>query len=125
MTRWMGRWLMGVAVIHVVIAVLVHNKPILLVWERGTFNTVAGDPVIGAIVWSLLFGCVAFVGGLAVDTLERESVPLPKARGWCLLALAIVGAILVPASGFWLLFPVALTILMRRSGGQLASGLAT
>ena len=79
------------------------------------FNTVAGDPVVGAIVWSLFFGVVAFIGGLTVNALEKSSGVLPRSLGWCLLALAIVGVVLVPASGFWLIFPPAISILLGKS----------
>ena len=115
MTHWIGRWLMGVAILHSAIAIAVHHDAVLSIWQEGVFNTVAGDPVIGAVVWSLLFGCVAFVGGLAVNALEFASVPVPKTVGWCLLALAIIGVTLVPVSGFWLLFPVAFTVLTRKT----------
>jgi Family of unknown function (DUF6463) len=115
MTRWMGRWLMGVAILHSAIAIGVYHRTILSVWQAGVFNTVTGDPVIGAVVWSLLFGCVAFIGGLAVSALESASIPVPKTVGSCLLALAIIGVVLVPVSGFWLLFPVAITVLTRET----------
>jgi hypothetical protein len=115
MTQWIGRWLMGVAILHSAIAIAVYHKIILSVWEAGVFNTVVGNPVIGAVVWSLLFGCVAFIGGLAVNALESASIPVPKTVGACLLALAIIGVVLVPVSGFWLLLPVAFTVLTRKT----------
>jgi Family of unknown function (DUF6463) len=88
----------------------VHKRVLFLIVERGVFNTVAGDAVVGAIVWSLLFGVVAFIGGLTVNALEKSSHVLPKSLGWSLLALAIVGVVLVPVSGFWLIFPPAASI---------------
>jgi hypothetical protein len=120
MRHWIGPWLMGTAVIHTVVASVQYWDVIGSIVDGGVFNTVAGDPVIGAVVWSLLFGCVAMIGGFAVNALERAAVPLPKTLGGCLLALAIVGAVLVPVSGFWLLFPAAITILLRRSSCQAA-----
>lgn len=124
MTRWMGRWLMGVACIHLGVAIVAYHKTIRLVWERGVFNTVVADPIIGAVVWSLLFGCVAFAGGMAVDALERGGVVVPASLGWFLFTLALIGILLVPLSGFWLLFPVAITIVMRSSHHRTKSGIA-
>jgi hypothetical protein len=123
MTHWIGRWLMGVAIIHEAIAIAIYHRVILAVWQAGVFDTVVGHPEIGAVVWSLLFGCVAFVGGLTVNALESASVPVPKNIGWCLLALAIVGVVLVPLSGFWLLLPVAFTVLTRKTDRQLRPSL--
>lgn len=115
MTRWIGRWLMSVAVLHEAIAVVQYHDVLATVAQRGVFNTVAGEPEIGAVVWSLLFGMVAFIGGLAVSALERSGAALPKSLGWCLLALAVAGAVLVPVSGFWLVFPPAIAIMTRKS----------
>jgi hypothetical protein len=115
MRHWIGRWLMGVAIIHISIAVVVHHRVLFLIMERGVFNTVADDAVVGAIVWSIFFGVVAFIGGLTVNALERLCDMLPKSLGWSLLALATIGIVLVPISGFWLIFPPAISILVKKS----------
>jgi Family of unknown function (DUF6463) len=115
MKHWIGRWLCVVAIIHVFIAVVVHRRILFLILERGVFNTVTSDPVIGAFVWSVFFGAVAFIGGIVVNALEKSSNVLPKSLGWSLLTLSIVGVVLVPVSGFWLIFPPAMSILLRKS----------
>lgn len=101
MKHWIGRWLIGVSIIHTLFAVVVFGKVLLSVVQRGVFNTVGTDPMVGAVVWFVLFGAALFICGLVVSTLERSSPsPLPKSLGWSLLALATLGAILMPASGF-------------------------
>ena len=87
----------------------------MTIFDSRVFNSVVGNPVIGAFVWSVMFGCVAVIGGMAVDTLEKVSVKIPQILGWSLLALAIMGVVLVPVSGFWLLFPAAITVIARDS----------
>jgi hypothetical protein len=69
MKPWIGRWLMAIAVLHMGIATIQYHDVLARVVQRGVFNTVAGVPEIGAIVWSLFFGAVAFIGGLAVSAL--------------------------------------------------------
>ena len=121
MKHWIGRWLIGVSIIHTLFAVVVFGKVLLSVVQRGVFNTVGTDPMVGAVVWFVLFGAALFICGLVVSTLERSSPsPLPKSLGWSLLALATLGAILMPASGFWLVFPPAIAVLARKSNAQLA-----
>lgn len=117
MTHWIGRWLMSVAALHVAIATVQHHDVLATIAQRGVFNTVAGAPEIGAVVWSLFFGAVAFIGGLAVSALEKSGVTLPKPLGWCLLVLATAGAVLVPVSGFWLVFPPAIGIIVASQSG--------
>jgi hypothetical protein len=119
--HWIGRWLMCTALIHTVVATFQYSSVIASVADRGVFNTVAGDPVTGAVVWSLLFGAVAMIGGLAVTSLEKCQAWLPQSLGWCLLALAVTGAVLVPISGFWLLFVPSAAILLKKANSAAAT----
>lgn len=116
MKHWIGRWLIGVSIIHTLFAVVVFGEVLLSVVQRGVFNTVGTDPLVGAVIWFVLFGAVLFICGLAVSALERSSPsPLPKSLGWSMLALGALGVILMPASGFWLVFPPAIAVLARKS----------
>jgi len=116
MKHWIGRWLIGVAILHTLFAVVMFGKALWSVIQRGVFNTVGTDQLVGVIVWFVLFGGVVFICGLAVSALERLSPgPLPKSLGWSLLALATVGVVLMPASGFWLVFPPAIAVLARKT----------
>ena len=122
MRPWIGLWLIGTSIIHTLFEVVVHGNVLLSVVQRGMFNTVGTDPMVRAEVWSLLFGLVVFITGLAVSALERSSSGvLPKSLGWSMLALATFGVVLMPASGFWLAFPPAIAVLVRRSNVRFAA----
>ena len=122
MRPWIGRWLIGTSIIHALYDVVVHGNVLLSVVQRGVFNTVGTDPRVRAVVWSVLFGLVVFITGLAVSALERSSSGvLPKSLGWSMLALAASGVVLMPASGFWLAFPPAIAVLVRRSNVRFAA----
>ena len=121
MKHWIGRWLIGVSIIHTLFAVVVFHGVLASIVRRGVFNTVGNDPMVGAVVWFVLFGVALFIVGLAISSLERASLGvLPKSLGWSLLALALFGVLLMPASGFWLAFPPAIAVLLRKSGAALA-----
>ena len=120
MKHWIGRWLIGVSIIHTLFAVAVFGEVLSSVVQRGVLNTVGRDPMVAAVVWFVLFGVALFIYGLAVLALEGSSAPLPKSLGWSTLALATLGVVLMPASGFWLAFPPAIAILVRKSKPQLA-----
>jgi hypothetical protein len=83
-------------------------------FDRGFINALDGDPLSSAAVWFFLFGPALFLFGIAVSALERLSQPLPKLLGWGLLLLAVLGIALMPASGFWLVLPPAVAILLRK-----------
>lgn len=119
MKPWIGRWLIAVSAVHTVFAVAVFGDVLAAIARRGFFNAVGNDPLTGAVAWFVLFGAVLFVCGLAVAALEKPlSMGLPKSIGWSLLALGAVGVTLMPASGFWLVFPPAIAVLVRKASAS-------
>ena len=115
MKHWIGRWLIGVSIIHTLFAIVVFRDVLSSLVQRGVFNTVGNDPMMGAVVWFVLFGVVLFICGLAVSALEHASSgALPRSLGWSLLTLVALGVVLMPASGFWLVIPPAAAILLRK-----------
>jgi hypothetical protein len=121
MKQWKGRWLMVVSVIHTAFAVVFFNEVLVSIFQRGVFNTVGTDPMTGVVVWFVLFGAMLFVCGLTVSELEKSlSGVLPRSIGWSLLILVLLGVMLMPASGFWLAFPPAISILIGKPSAQIA-----
>jgi Family of unknown function (DUF6463) len=119
MKKWIGRWLIGVSALHTFFAVAVFGEVLASIIKRGVFNTVGADPMTGAVVWFVLFGAMLFVCGLAVAELEKSlSGQLPKIIGWSLLTLATIGVVLMPKSGFWLVFPPAIAVLVKKANAK-------
>lgn len=113
MKRWIGYWLMGVAVLHTVYAVVGYGDVLRSIAARGVVDTVGADPLSGAVAWFVLFGVLLFACGLAVAALEKAEASVPRSLGGCMLALTVLGVALMPASGFWLAFPPAIALLAR------------
>ena len=69
----------------------------------------ADPPKLAALTffWSISFGLALLVVGVLVRDLDRRGQPVPRVVGALLLGMAVVGAVLVPASGFWLVIPAA------------------
>ena len=121
---WIGHWLMGVAALHTLFAVLTFGKVLRTIAERGLFNSVGADPLIGAVTWFVLFGFVLALLALAVTPLERSGQHAALRKlGLGLLLLCGLGIVLMPASGFWLAIPPALAMLRR--GSTAAQGMAS
>jgi Family of unknown function (DUF6463) len=121
MAHWIGRWLIGVSILHTLFAIVVFHKTLLLIVQRGVFNVVGTDPMIAAVVWFVLCGAAMFVGGLAISALERATGTVPKSIGWCLLGYTLIGLTLMPASGFWLILPAAIAVLLKKTGAVAAA----
>lgn len=114
---WIGHWLMAVAALHTLFALLVFRKPLLSIVQRGVFDTVGQDPMSAATVWFFLFGVVLALLAMAITPLERSNNAAAPLRrlGWGVLALSVLGVVLMPASGFWLALPAAIA-LIRKAG---------
>ncbi|MEJ6007086.1 DUF6463 family protein [Paucibacter sp. AS339] len=110
--HWIGHSLLAVAALHTVFALLVFQRPLLSIVQRGVFNTVGQDPMSAATVWFLLFGLLLAMLAPAITALERSGDAKTLRRlGWGLLALCSLGVLLMPSSGFWLAMPAAIALL--------------
>ncbi|WP_310384690.1 DUF6463 family protein [Roseateles sp.] len=112
---WIGHWLMAVAALHTLFALLALHQPILSLVQRGLFDAVGQDPMAAATVWFVLFGALLALLALAITPLERSGDGLTLRRlGWGVLLLSVLGVVLMPVSGFWLALPAGIAMLRRR-----------
>lgn len=111
---WKGPWLLAVAALHTLFALLVFPEVLYSLLCQGLLNSVGQDPLRGAVAWFMLFGAVLALLGASVWQLEcAEARPALRPLGWGLCALTLLGVVLMPASGFWLAFPPAIAMLRR------------
>jgi Family of unknown function (DUF6463) len=113
---WIGYWLLLVASLHTVYAVLAFGKVYQDIAERGVFNTVGRDPLTAAAVWFVLFGAMLALGGAGILPMERsrhyESF---RVLGIGLLMICALGIVLMPLSGFWLGLPAAIGLILKHT----------
>lgn len=109
--RWRGRALCLIALVHTGFAFGEFPEVWQALFADGLLDSVGRDPLRGAVAWFFLFGVLLWLLGMAVDLLERQ-VPgwRSPALGGALLLLLGLGVALMPASGFWLVLPVALSL---------------
>jgi hypothetical protein len=73
------------------------------------FNAIGEDPMRGAVAWFLFAGFFMALLGLAVDHLEKYGAGKKlSALGSGLIGFSILGIVMMPVSGFWLLLIPAL-----------------
>ncbi len=121
MSRWRGRWLLAVSAVHTVFALVAFRSTLRAMWRGGMLDAVGEDPMRGAVAWFVLFGAALAVAAIAVDALEQRDAPL-RATGVALLAMIALGLVWMPASGFWLALPPALSMLRGRTSRAGAVG---
>jgi hypothetical protein len=111
---WAGRWLVAVAVLHTLVAFVLFADPLLEIAQQGVFNSIRRDPLKAAAAWFVLFGVVMALCGMALTSLETSGdIKTLRSIGIGMLLLAILGVVLMPASGFWLAFPPAIALLLK------------
>lgn len=116
MKTWRGAFIVAVAGAHTAFTAVVASgvafTPEMMQAAGGSAPLTRMTPGFGsaepfdlpalAFFWSLCFGAAIGLFGLAIRALERRG-PVPRSLGVALLALSLVGGVLAPASGFWLL----------------------
>ena len=106
MKKYTGEFIMATAMLHTIVGFMFGGQPLLDIVRSGLFNAV--DPHFDrmAIVWYLLFGVLLFSIGALVRWMQRETGRLPGWLSWFFWIFAVPNVILMPISGFWLLFPL-------------------
>lgn len=112
--RFAGRWLLGVAGLHTLFALVVFSAELRAMARDGFLHVVGEDPMRGAIAWFVLFGGALAFAAIAVDELETRGAPLRRAAA-LLLAFTALGIVWMPVSGLWLALPAVVSMLRPRA----------
>jgi hypothetical protein len=102
-----GWLLMAVAALHAGFGLWVGRRALLAMARDGFVNAV--DPHLdrSLVFWFLLMSPLLWIVGRFALWLGAEGRRPPAWLGRSLLALALVCAVLMPMSGFWLILPPA------------------
>jgi hypothetical protein len=120
-----GGWLFAIGLVHQLFGLLAglgllaapdgtRRNLYAEIAHDGLIGAVERDPMRSALFWFLAFGFLLLILGSALHTVERAGHPVPRALGWQLAALGLCGGLFIPASGFWLVLPVAWRIHRQR-----------
>ena len=111
--RYSGAFLICTAVFHLLFGTFVGIPALRGIVSEGIFNTIGTDLERNAVVWFLVSGVLLLLlGQFARYYTRQHDRPVPRFVGWYLLVTSIAGIVLIPLSGFWLLFPQGLLILL-------------
>jgi uncharacterized protein DUF6463 len=113
MDRLPGRLLMVTGIGHAVVGLLLFHHALSAIVDDGLVNTVGRNQFDReAAFWFLLFSpiCVA-LGQLVNHAIARGDRRVLRILGGHLLAIAIVGAAIMPISGFWIVMAIAPLVL--------------
>ncbi|WP_417430283.1 DUF6463 family protein [Kiloniella sp.] len=105
--RWVGRWIMGISISHLVFTFIVFPTQVTYIFTRGFFDTGVANAEVGNTVWFFFFGIPLFIVGYMIDRDEKKTVmpPFQEVILVSLVCMTALGILLIPASGFWLMTP--------------------
>ena len=105
MVAWIGKWLFAVGVIHLSFGLAFMHEILALLWSDRLWNTVNGQPPREAVFWFLCTGVMLLIAGALVNQVEHKALGIPVFVTWSFVALTLIGVIVMPISGIWLLIP--------------------
>lgn len=110
-----GTLLMATGVLDLLYVLVFYSRQLAAIAQDGFFDALELNPAQfdrEIAVWHMMFGVVFVVLGALVRWAQARTGTLPAFLGWSVLALGVAGVVLMPLSGFWLLFPQAVLILV-------------
>lgn len=113
MRRWIGRWLMGVGVVHAGFGTVIFAEPLSGILRDGVWNAVDGHAGRPLAFWFVFLGLFTIVFGGLVDWIESRGLRLPRRLGWGLSIVALLAIVTMPVGGGWLLLLPAVGALVR------------
>ncbi|MEH6630542.1 MAG: DUF6463 family protein [Halopseudomonas aestusnigri] len=113
--RWIGRWIIGVAIIHMGFTFVLFPEHINRIFSEGFFNTGLIDFKIGKAVWFFLFGVPLLIVGYMIDYEEKRQTmpPFREIPIILLFLMTFLGVVLIPTSGFWLMIPALVGLIVK------------
>ena len=113
MKAWISKWLMFVSTGHTVVGMMFFGTTYMEMISNGLLSTVI-DEKTGAAAWFLLFGFLLFIVSFLIAVIENHNgLEIPNSIAIALFILTTLGVILMPASGFWLVYPAVVVIVLR------------
>ena len=115
MKNWKaGSWVVTIGALHTLVMFVLAGDYLMGMITDGWVAAIEPDPMRMAAFWSLFFGFVLIGYGFALRELEAAQGGPSRLHPWALGAIAIVGGLAIPASGFWLALGPAV-LLFRNS----------
>jgi len=118
---------MAVGTLHLLAGPVFYPQPLAAIVQDGFFNAVNLNPAQfdrEAAFWWTEFGVMLLLLGGLVHWAQAKTGTLPAFLGWSLMAIGAVGVILMPISGFWLVFPQAVLVFAVARRGRSRAAVA-
>ncbi|NLT53128.1 MAG: hypothetical protein GXX79_00870 [Actinomycetales bacterium] len=118
MRRRIGELWIGLGVLHLLLIMVMGWSEFRDLLGDGYVNAGETDAERQAFFWLLYLGVPFIIVGVVTRWAQRRLGTVPESMGWVSLVCFLLGALAVPASGFWLgLVLAGYGIVVARTGG--------
>jgi hypothetical protein len=107
-----GNLLIATGVLHNIIGFVMGWSVLTEIARSGFVNSINEEMDRNAIFWFLFAGFLMMILGKLMQDYLKAEFRLPRSLGISMLVLSIIGCIMMPVSGFWLVIPQAILILL-------------
>lgn len=112
LTRYSGGILIATGILHAAIGIGEGRTQLAAIAREGFIDTIEPHKDRFGLLWFLFSGAGLIATGQLARWTRQRTGTLPAALGLNLLATSVLGAGLLPKSGFWLLIPQGLLIIV-------------
>ena len=110
MLKISGYWLIFTSILHFVGGFVFFPEPLAEIARSRWWNAVSPDPFnlnyeMEAAFWFMAIAPLWFILGMLCCWIQEQKLAMPVFVGWILLSVTIIGVIIEPVSGLWLLLP--------------------
>ena len=108
MLKLAGYWLIFTSILHFIGGFVFFPDPLAEIAQAGWWNAVSPDPFNlnyerEAAFWYMMISPLLFILGMLCGWIEEQKLIMPAFVGWILLFVTIIGIVIMPVSGTWLL----------------------
>lgn len=107
-----GNLLICTGVLHNVIGFVMGWSVLTEIVKLGFINTINDEMDRNAIFWFLFSGFLMIILGKLMQAYVEVQWRLPIWLGVSLLVLSLIGCVMMPISGFWLVVPQAILMII-------------
>ena len=106
--RYTGLIMLLIGLLHVITGLVAFRPAFVQMLAAGLLGS-AREPMEHQLAFWFTFAglLIGLIGYLMDWVVRRQNLRLPVAFGYILTGLCVVGIILIPPSGFWLVLPLA------------------
>ncbi|MDJ0593737.1 MAG: DUF6463 family protein [Pleurocapsa sp. MO_226.B13] len=108
MLKLAGYLLIFTSILHFIGGFVFYSEPLAEIAQAGWWNAVSPDPFNlnyerEAAFWFMMISPLLFALGILCCWIEEQKLIMPAFIGWILLIVTIIGIVILPVSGIWLL----------------------